>query len=232
MRRPSRQALPVAAGTALALMALIIVATARSTPILHSPALRPNLHLPSGDVTLSRPPARYPQPKPSHPGSSLVGDIVFGLIAFSLIVGLGCLLVLSVLSCIRRVRRRLGQVADEPLPDADDAVLDAVADAAARQQRRLNEGAPANAIIACWVDLEHAVADAGVEKRPSETSAELTVRVLGALDVDGRTLHTLGALYREARFSAHAVGEQQRESALVALATLRQSLPSHTREQV
>ncbi len=60
--------------------------------------------------------------------------------------------------------------------------------------------------------------------RPSETSAELTVRVLHHLDVDPRPVARLAALYREARFSEHELGEDARADARTALEQLRRDL--------
>nr|WP_246336281.1 DUF4129 domain-containing protein [Flexivirga oryzae] len=133
---------------------------------------------------------------------------------------------------IKRWRHRLKVQREGPLPEVDDALLDAVSEVTRRQQQQLLEGVPSNAIVACWVDLERAVASVGVERRPSETSAELTIRVLDTLDVDRRALRTLGALYREARFSAHSLTEQDRRSAVDALSALHRSLPAALQERV
>ncbi|WP_052593858.1 DUF4129 domain-containing protein [Luteipulveratus mongoliensis] len=118
----------------------------------------------------------------------------------------------------RTKRRRSALV---PLPPA---IADAVTADAAAQRAVLAEGPPANAIIACWVRLEGAVAEAGVVRRPSETSAELTIRVLDELEVDHRALRNLAELYREARFSRHTVTENHRTEARHDLDRLHRSI--------
>lgn len=219
----------VAAGTALSLIVLIVITTARNTPILHAPDRDPNIHIrhatfkqptPSGATSW-----RSPDPgaqRSAHTLGVVLTDVILGL----LLLGVLWVLAAVVVSLIRRWQHRRHVQHAGQLPDVDDAVLDAVTEATQRQRQRLHEGTPSNAIIACWVDLEQAVAAAGVQRRPSETSAELTIRVLDALDIDRPSLRKLGALYREARYSQHPVSETDRAAALAALHTLQRSLPT------
>jgi hypothetical protein len=95
---------------------------------------------------------------------------------------------------------------------------EALAGAAAAGLRRIEEGEPREAVVACWVLLERAAADAGVARRPAETAAELTGRVLAAYRVSAGVLTELADLYREARFSRHRLGEPERDRARAALA--------------
>lgn len=88
---------------------------------------------------------------------------------------------------------------------------------AAEQRAALRRGRPRNAIIECWLRLEAAVTAAGVHREPSDTSAEFTERVLAAHHVDAVALANLAALYREARFSEHEMGEDARSAAIEAL---------------
>ena len=78
----------------------------------------------------------------------------------------------------------------------------------------LAEGDAANGIVACWVRLEDAVVASGIGRAPAETSSELTMRVLRARAVDADALACLAALYREARFSRHDLGEPDRQRAV------------------
>lgn len=217
-------------------MVLIVVTTARSAPILRSPDRDPNLHIGYGRYTAPTlpggpPGSKSPPPANAHAGS-VIGTILLDVLLGLLLLGLLWILAAIVVSLVRRWRERRRVSAMGPLPEVDDAVLDAIATATRRQADRLREGEPSNAVVACWVDLEQSVAAAGVARRPSETSAELTIRVLDALDVDRRALRTLGALYREARYSAHPLTEQDRTTALEALRTLRRSLPADAQERV
>ncbi|QNN51765.1 DUF4129 domain-containing protein [Nocardioides mesophilus] len=105
----------------------------------------------------------------------------------------------------------------------------------ARVSRALSEDAPAllaaigdgevrNAIVACWARLEETIAAAGLPRLRHETSAEYVVRVLHRLDLDPRTIGRLAALYREARFSEHPMGEDARAGAREALERLHDEL--------
>lgn len=93
------------------------------------------------------------------------------------------------------------------------ARTDAVAQALADLQRAVVEGSPRAGIIAAWVRLERLADDSGVPLRPSETPAELTIRMLDGLDVPGRYVLRLADLYREARFSDHPMTEADRAEA-------------------
>nr|WP_279672043.1 DUF4129 domain-containing protein [Flexivirga meconopsidis] len=129
---------------------------------------------------------------------------------------------------VQAVRRQLAQRRaareDSVLPQVSDAVADAVEQVARRQHARLAEGTPRNAVVACWVDLEQTVATAGLERRPSETSAELALRVLDETDADRDALRTLSRLYRAARYSEHPITEGDRAAAGAALEALHRSL--------
>lgn len=122
-----------------------------------------------------------------------------------------------------RLRRRQATAARSDvhlLPD----VADVVADDAASQRAALSSGSPRNAIVTCWLRLEQAVIDAGLERDPAHTSAEFTARVLAAYTLDPQPLDSLAALYREARFSRHDITEAQRERAIRDLDALHDSL--------
>jgi hypothetical protein len=112
-------------------------------------------------------------------------------------------------------------VAFEVLPDA---VTDALRAAAREQLEAVEQGSPRNGIVACWLRLQEIVTAAGVEPRRSETSAEFVVRTLRAIDVDPRPIGALAALYREARFSDHELGEERRTAAREALQSLHDDL--------
>ena len=92
------------------------------------------------------------------------------------------------------------------------------------QLEAVAEGAPRNGIVACWLRLQASVEEAGVPPRRSDTSAEFVQRALRSLDLDPRAVATLAALYREARFSEHPVGEDARDAARAALESLHDDL--------
>ena len=103
-------------------------------------------------------------------------------------------------------------------------VAASISDDRAAQLEAVAEGAPRNGIVACWLRLQASVEEAGVPPRRSDTSAEFVQRVLRSLDLDPRAVATLAALYREARFSEHPVGEDARTAARAALESLHDDL--------
>lgn len=76
---------------------------------------------------------------------------------------------------------------------------------------------PRNAIVACWMQLERDAAAAGLPRDAAETSAEYVERVVTASSVDPTPIRELAALYREARFSDHELGDDHRRRASAAL---------------
>lgn len=103
----------------------------------------------------------------------------------------------------------------DPVPDDRPVRVDAVAAFVT-----LEQGPPRNAIVACWMQLERDIADAGIRRRVSETSGEYVERVVGHASVDPAPIGELASLYREARFSHHDLGDEQRDRARVALAAV------------
>lgn len=96
--------------------------------------------------------------------------------------------------------------------------------AATQRGELLGAGTPRNAIVACWHRFEEQAAGVGVVRHPWETSSEFTLRILDELDADTAAVSRLAALYREARFSEHELGEQARADAVAALDSVHQGL--------
>jgi hypothetical protein len=106
----------------------------------------------------------------------------------------------------------------------EEAVAEALREDEAGQLTAVAQGTPRDGIVRCWLRLEEAIAGAGLPPRRAETSAEFTVRVLRALDIDPRAIGTLAQLYREARFSEHELDETARVTARSALEQLHRDL--------
>jgi hypothetical protein len=119
-----------------------------------------------------------------------------------------------------RWRRRPASDDFEVLPDVAAAVIGQ----AAVQRAALLDGAPRNAIVQCWLQLERDVAAAGLRRDPANTSLEFTERVLARYTVDSEAIEDLAARYREARFSDHQLDESDRDAALAALERLHRTL--------
>jgi hypothetical protein len=102
------------------------------------------------------------------------------------------------------------------LPDGPELDVVVAVDLAAARAA-LSEGPPRNAIVACWMQLERDAAAAGLSRIASETSAEYAARVVAKASVDPAPIAELAALYREARFSRHELGDEHRARALASL---------------
>jgi Domain of unknown function (DUF4129) len=186
--------------------------------VFHSPAFTPRTASASGNAgTLKEITAH------SRSGIDLswVGD----LLITALYVGLGLVLFLVARNAWRRRWRapeKPPETEFEVLPDA--VVVQRLAADRDRQLAVVEEGAPRNGIVACWVLFEESLSEVGLRPHPAETSAELVTRVLHALDLDPRSISTLAGLYREARFSEHTMGEDARDAARSTLNRLHDEL--------
>jgi hypothetical protein len=151
-------------------------------------------------------------------------DDVVGLVALGLGLWLLGRIVGKVMSIVgARLPEKQLVVDLDPLPDLEKA-RDAVTRDHDRFRQALGHSDVRNGIVACWVLLEEEAADAGVVRRPSETSTEFVVRFLHTLDVDPRPVAELAGLYREARFSTHPLGEDARERAETAFGAIHADL--------
>ena len=121
-----------------------------------------------------------------------------------------------------------------PPPDPDELDFDVLGEPgrvveqievdAAHQRQVLLEGNPRNAIVECWHRFELQAADAGLARQSWETSSEFTLRMLDLAGADSHAVAELAALYREARFSEHPLGEDARTAALAALDAVHRGL--------
>jgi hypothetical protein len=88
---------------------------------------------------------------------------------------------------------------------------------------------PRHAVIACWVRLEQAAADAGTPRRVSDAPAEYVLRLLSAHRVSRPVLGRFAAVYRWARYGHGPVDESMRATAVSALRQLRDELTVEAR---
>jgi hypothetical protein len=181
------------------------------------------------DDPSTRDPTDQPRAEASEeqPEPGVAGDVAAGFGQFVVLAagaGLLALLVRRTVRFVSRVRLapRLDTDGWEAVPaDARDE-LDAAAEAGLH---RMRDGGPTrDVIIDCWVALEEAAGRAGIERAPSETASELTVRVLGGMAVPEPAVRRLLELYRDARYSTHELAEPARADAVAALDEIRRSL--------
>lgn len=138
------------------------------------------------------------------------------------------LIVIAIFVLLGLLIYRLFRNAEDPPRETEESpvqVGELLASSAERAHTlALAEGDPRNAVVACWVALEDGAEAAGLRRSPAETSHEFTVRVLSTAQVPAEVIDDLAGLYRRARFSRHAVTEQERAQAVADLETIRTSL--------
>lgn len=167
------------------------------------------------------------QPKTPKGGFPEWLQILVWIIGGAIAAGIVALAVLFLIRLLRqlkwqRVRRQEDD--DDFAEMTPEDVARALTEAVDETLLTIERGETRDAIIACWLRLEDVAADAGVEKTPAETAAELTERVLSTHQVSRQTLSRLADLYREARFSAHPLGDDARQEARDALEQIRREL--------
>lgn len=146
---------------------------------------------------------------------------VIQLLCLVLVLAVVALLVtMLVRGAVRRVRLDADPVARPPSAGAHEEVMAALTQGLAE----LDEGDPRQAVIACWVRLERTADDAGVPRKPGDTSTDLVVRLLSGRSVNSAVLNDFATVYRHARYSPHPVDDAMRNQAREALRLLRDQL--------
>lgn len=187
-------------GMAATVVAAAVLALAASAAAVLVPAGGPG-RTRTGAKTVSA-------PLPVKGKESQSGDDA--VVAASLLVAVGLLGV-----ALWRVRRR--EYAPEPVVAAPvrEAVLVSLEDV-----RR--EGNVRRAIVACYAQMERALAALGAGRRPAETPLEYLGRVLEA--VAAAPARVLTELYERAMFSLEPMGEREKTQAIEALEALREAV--------
>lgn len=85
------------------------------------------------------------------------------------------------------------------------------------------------AVIAAWLRLEAAAAEAGTPHRDDDAPGDLVTRLLAAHEVRPRRLQSLAELYRRARYSPAPLDERDRDEAQRALTDVRDDLLAPSR---
>lgn len=83
---------------------------------------------------------------------------------------------------------------------------------------------PRSSVLAAYAGLEHALAERGRGRSPTETPTEHMRRVLGTAPVLAEPALLLGALYELARFSDHPISRNDHQRAAAALDRARHTL--------
>ncbi len=136
---------------------------------------------------------------------------------------------LVVAALARLARRRADRAAADPARgDGEPVAATLVAAVEAAEEELRAAGDPRAAIVAAYAAMAASIsaglARGGGAARPSDTPTELLDRAVGAGLVGAGPAAELTALFREARFSRHPMGEPQRRAADRALAAVRDEL--------
>jgi hypothetical protein len=221
----------LAALGALVAALLFAIAGAHTAPTGSAPTVTGSL--PAGGGLPGAPQSAPPTTKPPRKVSSLTNALgTVGVVAAVLatLIGIGVLLRLLwwVLTSIRIRRRRRGRarVSETDHAATDDDLGQRIDQAVGAGLAELEQpGRPvSDAIIACWLRLAAASAEAGVEPRASDTPEEMITRLGITAGVPARPLLALAELYREARFSRHAMGPEHAQAARAALTVILDAL--------
>ncbi len=179
-----------------------------------------------------RPPSRSAPPplrlEPSlpagrHGGGAAAFHIPLGPVLYGLLVAaLVAAVVISVWwsARLRGTPARPGQIGSEA--DSEDLREAVQSGRAALAGPGLSDARAA--IIACYLAMEHSLAERGAARGTADTPGELLARAVAAGVVHGTAAGRLTALFYEARFSSHPLGREQRDEAGRALDELAAEL--------
>lgn len=143
-----------------------------------------------------------------------------GIILLILGSVLGALLIGALLVTLMQWWSRRGRPGIEgappPAPPEDEQDASALGMAVLAGRDALAGEARA-AIIGCYAAMENSLAAAGVPRLASDSPADLLARATAHGVLDGPAPRLLAALFREARFSSHAMGSRHLDQARGAL---------------
>lgn len=163
---------------------------------------------------------RGPRPEDVEPIEIVTTVVVWTMRVLLVIIG-AAILFFVLRTLMRRLRRDPVMVKEEVqaglLPDVLIAGL-------RDSESQLDHGTSSEAVINAWLTLERTAAAVGIGDDQSRTPTELVEAVLAEYDVDHAAIERLATLYREARFSVHPMGEEQRAAAREAIQRVRADL--------
>jgi hypothetical protein len=156
--------------------------------------------------------------------SRLPGEGALEVLAQLGVILIGATALFLIGRALLRVRRRIAEEMaaqpEEHWPQPAHQMVEAVDEGLTA----LAAGPVDEVIVACWVRLEDAAEAAGAGRRPTETSAELAARVLDELHAPATAVTGLLHRYRQARYSHHPLGEDDRAVAIRSLEEIRAAI--------
>lgn len=219
------------AGGAVVMAALVVSATAAPVPLLaRSVGTETRLPVPTFTTLPSR--TTTSLASTSALATSLDPSPLLVVLVQVVLVATAMVLLVVLVQLVRSLLRRRPHLERREEPDFTIPLVPSeLLDAARDRLHELETGEPRNAIVAAWLGLEGSAAATGLPRLPAETSSEYTQRVIRVWAVDSDRLADLAALYREARFSVHALGESHRRRAIADLAAVLTDLEHVAAEQ-
>jgi len=205
----------LAVGTLLlVLAAAFIVLVAAGDGTKHPETKPPLVHRDAtqsiGDFTATTLPAKSPASSPNIQWWMAVSSVI-------LIGAMGAGMVAL------NKGRHWGATAEPEPPSVSDAAIAQQA-VEASIEALTGEIDARQGVIAAYVSMERILALTGLPRFPSETPFEYVDRILVRFGASVTTAYDVAALFEEAKFSSHPVGEDKRISALDALNALRHEL--------
>ncbi|MGO4599613.1 DUF4129 domain-containing protein [Terrabacter sp. 2RAF25] len=219
------------AGGVVVMAALVVASTGRPVPLLVRPSAALPTIPPGPPASTSRATQTVPSLTVTPTGAPFEPSPILVALVQILIVGAALVLLLALVRLLVAVVRKPHLTVHEEPTFTVPLVPAELLEAARERLRDLESGEPRNAIVAAWLDLEGSAAATGLPRLPAETSTEYTERVITVWAVDRECLADLAALYREARFSVHALGEEHRTRAIGDLRVLIADLERVADEQ-
>lgn len=200
-------------------------------------AFAPNIGTPPSDKEFGETVDRGQTDNASRRGPDAEGVPENHLVTHVVVWTMRVLLLLVVLTVlfvvVRAIVLRLHRDPVTPKEAVRAGVLPDVLSAGLRHvESELDRGTSSEAVINAWLALERTARAIGIDDDVARTPAELVAEVLGGFHVDRGAIERLAALYREARFSEHPIGEEQREAARQALRRVRADLPEALQQAV
>lgn len=211
--------------TALAVAVIVAWAAGSTRPLVQVDVARSTRTLQPRTDPAPQGTVATPSSRPSWARSVELAPLLRWVVVAVLVAILVAVCVRLAVAVAGRVRD-LRRVPVPPTPQGRPVGLssDDVQDAAAR----LQHGTPRNAIVAAWVRLEAVAADAGIDRQPTRTAADLATEI-ARTGAPPAPLHELNELYVRARFSDHPVDEGDRARAAELLTVVQRSLAQEDR---
>lgn len=160
---------------------------------------------------------------PSMPGWLV--DVLW-ILALCVVIPVLVVAIVRLIQAQLAIRRRQARTPDIRFTEVTEGVDEMqLAESFAEALAALRGGVDVDAaILECWRRMEALAADTGIRRSRTQTPTEFTVDVLANSAADPVALETLADLYRRAAFSAHHLGDADRDDAVAALDALHASL--------